>query len=62
MKLLEELLQDQSEIFQKEPDRAAKLFSVGDSKFDGALDTNELAATTELAQAVLNLDATIWER
>jgi hypothetical protein len=31
-------------------------------KADEKLDAIELAATTTLAQAVMNLDATIWKR
>ena len=60
--LLRELLEEQKELFAKEPDRAAKLLAVGDHKCDPALDPVELAATTALAQTVLNLDATIWKR
>ncbi len=60
--LLQELLRDQTERFGKEPDRANSLVSVGDHKRDAKLDVAELAATTAVAQSVLNLDATVWER
>lgn len=62
MKLLLELLKEQSAIFNLEPARAEKLVLVGDYKRDPSLNLTELAATTTLAQAVLNLDATIWKR
>jgi hypothetical protein len=62
LKLMEELLRDQTKVFTNEPDRAGKLLSVGDRKADAALNPVELAAATTLAQAVLNLDATIWKR
>ncbi|MDB6021346.1 MAG: endo-inulinase [Pedosphaera sp.] len=62
LKLLMELLHEQSSIFEAEPARAERLVSVGDRKRDPALNLVELAATTTLAQAILNLDATIWKR
>jgi hypothetical protein len=34
----------------------------GASMTDPSLDPVQLAATTELAQAILNLDATVWKR
>ena len=39
LKLLEELLREQTDVFTKEPERAAKLFSVGDRKRDAALES-----------------------
>ena len=39
-----------------------KLIGIGDRKPDPALLPAEVAAATVLAQAILNLDATIWER
>ncbi len=60
--LLKELLRDQSERFANEPDRANNLINVGDHKRDTTLNVTELAATTTVAQTVLNLDATIWKR
>jgi hypothetical protein len=62
MKLLQELLKEQRKLFGQEPDRAAKLVAVGERKRDSDLDPVELAATTALAQAILNLDATVWKR
>jgi hypothetical protein len=62
MRLLTELLEQQKGLFAKEPDRAEKLVSVGDQKRDPKLKVVELAATTTLAQAIMNLDATIWKR
>jgi len=61
-RLLRELLDEQKKFFTAEPDRAKKLVSVGDRKCDPALNVVDLAATTTLAQAILNLDATIWKR
>jgi hypothetical protein len=60
--LLRQLLDEQKEIFSKEPQRAEKLISVGDRKGDPALNPIDLAATTALAQAIMNLDATVWKR
>ena len=62
LKLLEQLLREQRDLFSKEQTRAAKLIAVGDRKPDAALDPIDLAATTELTQAILNLDATVWKR
>jgi hypothetical protein len=61
-RILTALLQEQAGIFSKEPDRARNLIVVGASMADPSLDPVQLAATTELAQAVLNLDATVWKR
>jgi hypothetical protein len=60
--LLAALWDGQKEIFTKEPDRALELISVGDSKRDPKLDPADLAAMTIVAQAILNLDATVWKR
>ena len=60
--LSKELLDEQKNLFAKEPDRAKKLIEVGDQKADANLNIVNLAATTALAQAILNLDATIWKR
>jgi hypothetical protein len=62
LELLKELLRDQAERFQQEPERANSLVSVGERKRDGALNAAELAATTAVAQTVMNLDATVWKR
>ena len=61
-KLLLDLLQEQAALFSKEPERARKLIEVGDKKSDPALDSVQLAAMTELAQAVMNLDSAVWKR
>jgi hypothetical protein len=61
-KILAQLLREQAEIFTREPNRARQLIAVGDRKADPALKVVDLAATTELTQAILNLDATIWKR
>ena len=60
--LLAALYGEQLEQFQREPAAAEKLIHIGDSKPDATLAPAELAAATVMAQAVLNLDATIWQR
>jgi hypothetical protein len=62
LKLLSELWNEQQAIFAKEPARARQLIAVGDTKADASLDVVKLAAATEVAQAILNLDATVWKR
>ena len=61
-KALEALLLGQRAEFTKDPESAKKLIAVGESKADASLSPVELAAATVLAQAVLNLDATLWKR
>jgi len=61
-KLLVELYDEARRIFKDEPGRATKLLAVGDKKPDPKLDAAELAAATEVAQTILNLDATVWKR
>ena len=62
MKILVELFDDARKRFKEEPERATKLIKVGDKKPEPTLDMTELAAATEVAQAILNLDATVWKR
>jgi len=62
LEALTELWQEQRDIFTKEPDRARQLLAVGDHAHDANLDAADLAATTIVTQAILNLDATVWKR
>lgn len=57
--VLTKLLAAQREHYAADPDAAKKLLAVGDAKPDPKLDPAELAAWTGVAQALLNLDATI---
>jgi hypothetical protein len=61
-KILVDLFDDARKQFKEEPERATKLIAVGDKKPDPKFDRTELAAATEVAQAILNLDATVWKR
>jgi hypothetical protein len=61
-KILAALLREQADTFSKAPDRVRNLIVGGASMTDPSLDPVQLAATTELAQAILNLDATVWKR
>jgi hypothetical protein len=61
-KLLVELFDEAKKVFKEEPERATKLVAVGEKKPDPKLDATDLAAATEVAQAILNLDATVWKR
>jgi len=61
-KILTQLMDEEAQIFAKESDRARQLVAVGDRKVDPSLKVAELAAMTEVTQAILNLDATIWKR
>jgi hypothetical protein len=61
-RLLEQLYAAQRQLFTQAPAEAAKLLTVGEKKADPALSPLEVAAAATLAQAILNLDATIWKR
>ena len=60
--LLTSLLTEQREFFKAAPADAAALLKVGDSTADPTFDPIESATATTLAQAVLNLDASITLR
>lgn len=62
LKLLGELWTEQKRIFHDEPERAGKLVAVGAKKADPSIDPVELAAMTQVVQAIFNLDASIWKR
>ncbi len=62
LELLTALWKEQKDIFTKDADRARQLISVGDRARDPKLNAIDLAAMTVVAQAILNLDATIWNR
>jgi hypothetical protein len=57
--VLTELYQQQLTHYQNDPDAAVKLLSVGESKRDELLDPSEHAASTIMANLLLNLDETI---
>lgn len=62
--LLVDLHQEQLAAFQddKGQEAAAKLLAIGETPHDGSLPAADLAALTVACQAILNLDATIYER
>ena len=62
MRLLADELREQIDVFKQEPDRAKHLLAVGERKCDSESDAIQLAAMTEVAQTVMNLDATVWKR
>jgi hypothetical protein len=62
LRLLLPFYADQQAAYAAEPDAARRLIAIGDSRPDPALAPADLAAATTLAQAILNLDATIWKR
>jgi hypothetical protein len=57
--ILTDLVREQRDFFHTKSSDAAALLKVGESKPDPTLDATELATFTTLAQALLNLDATI---
>jgi hypothetical protein len=60
--LLGKLLTTQRTHFLAHPDAAQKLLALGDTKASATIPPAELAALTVVAQATLNLDATLWKR
>jgi hypothetical protein len=62
MAALTDLYNDQKTQYAREPEMAAQLIHIGESKADPALPAVDLAAFTVISQTVLNLDATVWKR
>jgi hypothetical protein len=63
LELLRELYDEQRAIFlDKAEQDAAEFVKLGESTASAALDPPGLAALTVVCQAILNLDATIFER
>ncbi|WP_394793269.1 DUF1553 domain-containing protein [Armatimonas sp.] len=61
-RLLEQLYATERQLFTADSASAAKLLTVGEKKTDPALNPIEVACATAVAQAILNLDTTIWKR
>jgi hypothetical protein len=61
-KLLSEMKTEQLDVFKADPESAKKLLALGDSTAARDLDPVEAAALTVVCQAILNLDASIWNR
>ncbi len=59
VRILLKIFHKQKAAFDAEPDEAAKLLGVGESKPNGSLDPSELAAWTTVASMILSLDETI---
>lgn len=59
---LERLLIDERAYYTKNPGAADQLKAIGESQTDERINAIELAALTNVCQAILNLDATIWKR
>jgi len=58
-RILVRVLERQHEVFRKDPERARKLLSVGESSRNEKLEVAALAAWTTVASVVLNLDETV---
>ena len=61
-RVLLELLAEERAYYEAHPDEAKKLIALGDTKPNQKIAATELAALTTVCQAILNLDATIWNR
>jgi len=62
MAVLRQLFEEQRSRFTQQPDDAARLFTVGASAWDQSVPQAELAATTLLVSAVMNLDEFVIQR
>jgi hypothetical protein len=60
--VLLELLTDERTYYQSHIEEAKKLVALGDTRPNQEISPAELAALTTVCQAILNLDATIWNR
>jgi hypothetical protein len=60
--ILVQLFKEQHDLYAAEPDMAAKLIAVGETKNNATLDPADLAAGTVLAKALLNHDEAIMRR
>ena len=56
------LWQEQRELYSKDQDAAHKLLAIGEAKMDAKLAVDELAASTIVAQALLNYDEVVQRR
>ncbi len=62
LEVLKKLYQEQVEIFRANPEGSTALSKVGSAASDAALDRAELAASTALANAILNFDDAVIKR
>lgn len=62
MTVLKRLYEEQHELFRADPQAAAKLLGVGESKTEPTLGKPELAASAVLALTVLNHDEAVMRR
>lgn len=60
--ILGELLAEEEAYYAAHPERAEKLLLHGDAEISQSVEPAKLAALTNVCQAILNLDATIWKR
>ena len=61
-RVIEKLYRDQLSYFEANPDQALQLLSVGARPKDDSLDSNQVAATTVVAQTLIAYDETIMLR
>lgn len=59
---LNQLFLDELSFYKQHPDAASKLLALGESQLSQNVEEAETAALTNVCQAILNLDATIWKR
>jgi hypothetical protein len=62
LELLTDLYGEQLQLFTDAQQDPAKLSAIGEAKLETALDPAALSALTVTCQAILNLDATVYER
>jgi hypothetical protein len=62
LEILRQLYTQQADLFKAEPGEAEKYLKTGDRQRDQSLPVQEVAATTVLASALMNLDEFVTER
>jgi hypothetical protein len=59
MEILKSLYAEQLDLFNENPDSAVELLKTGEAKANEAIPAADLAATTVLVNAILNLDESV---
>ena len=60
--VLRDLAERETAEYRRNQEAAWRLLHVGESKYDGKVDSGELAAWTTVASVILNLDETITKQ
>ncbi|HEV2473082.1 MAG TPA: DUF1553 domain-containing protein, partial [Chthonomonadales bacterium] len=62
LRLLKDLYSSQRTLYKADPAAAAKLAAIGEKKVDPRLNPADVAAAAIVAQTIMNMDASVWNR